>query len=104
MFLLFFIYKITLTYLAKQSSRDKLTLHSFAFSDDLDLEFGASPLGKAAGRDGADVAAAEELPGGLQTNSAAAPLPDIYGDLYGDTGEGNLLLKTQVAQVRTTQI
>ena len=97
------LYKITLTYLAKQSSR-RLTTHSFAFSDDLDSEFGASPLGKAAGRGGADVAAVDELPGGLQTASGAAPLPDIYGDLYGDTGEGNLLLKTQVAQVRTTQI
>lgn len=34
------------------------------------------------------------------TNIDAAPLPDIYGDLYDDTGEGNVLLKTQVAQVR----
>ncbi|KAG7667866.1 hypothetical protein NADE_002495 [Nannochloris sp. 'desiccata'] len=62
--------------------------------DDLDSEFGASPLGKTDIRGGA---AATTAPLEM-TIVDAAPLPDIYGDLYGDTGEGNVLLKTQVAQ------
>lgn len=67
-----------------------------AFADHLDSEFGASPLGKADIRGGS---AATTAP--LETtNVDAAPLPDIYGDLYGNEGEGNVLLKTQVAQVR----
>ncbi|KAL4519697.1 hypothetical protein Ndes2526B_g01729 [Nannochloris sp. 'desiccata'] len=64
--------------------------------DDLDSEFGASPLGKTDIRGGA---AATTAPLEM-TIVDAAPLPDIYGDLYGDTGEGNVLLKTQVAQLK----
>lgn len=62
----------------------------------MDSEFGASPLGKTDIRGGAAATAAPPE----MTIVDAAPLPDIYGDLYGDTGEGNVLLKTQVAQVR----
>jgi hypothetical protein len=65
----------------------------------LDSEFGASPLGKAGSRSDV-VAAAAAATAPPEPNLDAVPLPDIYGDLYGDTGEGNVLLKTQVAQVR----
>jgi predicted HD phosphohydrolase len=70
------------------------------FADDLESEFGASPLGKVGSRGGAAITALAETTGGLQANIDAAALPDIYGDLYGDTGEGNVLLITQLAQVR----
>jgi len=77
---------------------EKLLLNNIcvvgAFADHLESEFGASPLGK----DNRDGSAATTAPLKM-TNVDAAPLPDIYGDLYGNNGEGNVLLKTQVAQV-----
>jgi hypothetical protein len=79
------------------SDPSKRSLCFVATADDLDSEFGASPLGKAGSRGGGDTTTAPAAE--TQPNSTEASLPDLYGDLYGDTGEGNLLLKTQVAQV-----
>lgn len=74
-----------------------------ASADELNDEFGASPLGKGPPGDGGSqpslwpaVGRLPPLAGGAAEDVA----PDIYSDLFGAGGEGSTLLKSQLVQVR----
>jgi len=68
-------------------------------NDDIDAEFGASPLGSGGGRGSAAAAGGTAAAAAADGAAHQEGVFDVYKDLFGAGGEGETLLKTQLAQV-----